>query len=67
MSPPGLRDVYDRLLDAQGPQGWWPAETPTEMAIGAILTQADAHMRQGAEAPSEPGWFRRKLRRWFAI
>ena len=35
--------------------------------IGAILTQADAHMRQGAEAPSEPGWFRRKLRRWFAI
>lgn len=45
MSPPGLRDVYDRLLDAQGPQGWWPAETPTEMAIGAILTQNTAWTR----------------------
>jgi endonuclease-3 related protein len=34
-----LRRIYDTLLNAYGPQGWWPAETPTEVAIGAILTQ----------------------------
>ncbi|MEK6798545.1 MAG: endonuclease III domain-containing protein [Planctomycetota bacterium] len=34
-----LRKFYDRLLSAYGPQGWWPAETPTEVVIGAILTQ----------------------------
>lgn len=45
MSPLGLRQVYDRLLHAQGPQGWWPAETPVEMAIGAILTQNTAWTR----------------------
>jgi len=31
--------MYDTLRKAYGPQGWWPAETPTEVAIGAILTQ----------------------------
>jgi len=31
--------VYQCLLDAYGPQHWWPAETPFEMMIGAILTQ----------------------------
>jgi endonuclease-3 related protein len=34
-----LRDLYDALLAAYGPQHWWPGETPTEIAIGAVLTQ----------------------------
>jgi endonuclease-3 related protein len=34
-----LRDVYDRLWSAYGPQHWWPAETATEVVVGAILTQ----------------------------
>jgi endonuclease III related protein len=32
-------EIYDRLLSAFGPQHWWPADTPFEMAAGAILTQ----------------------------
>lgn len=35
--------------------------------VAAILAQADAHVRTGASAPDEPGWLRRKLRRWFDI
>ncbi len=27
------------MLDALGPQGWWPAESPFEVCVGAILTQ----------------------------
>ena len=34
-----LLEVYQRLLNAFGPQGWWPGETPFEVALGAILTQ----------------------------
>ena len=34
-----LLDLYQRLLTAFGPQGWWPGETPFEVAVGAILTQ----------------------------
>src|SRR5574340_1127083 len=34
-----LKELYDRLWQAFGPQGWWPGETPFEVAIGAILTQ----------------------------
>ena len=38
---PGLlNEVYDRLLDSYGPQGWWPAESPFEVIVGAILTQS---------------------------
>jgi endonuclease III related protein len=32
-------DLYNLLLDAFGPQHWWPAETPFEVMVGAILTQ----------------------------
>ena len=43
--PPGglpelLAAAYRRLLDAYGPQGWWPADSPFEMIAGAILTQS---------------------------
>jgi len=34
--------IYDRLLEAYGKQGWWPADSSLEMIIGAILTQACA-------------------------
>ncbi len=38
-----LRDIYDRLLAAYGPRGWWPgAESPFEVVVGAILTQNTA-------------------------
>ncbi len=34
-----LLEVYNILLNFQGPQHWWPGETPDEIIIGAILTQ----------------------------
>jgi endonuclease-3 related protein len=34
--------VFDILLTALGPQHWWPAETPFEVAVGAVLTQNTA-------------------------
>ncbi len=34
-----LRELYEKLWEAFGPQGWWPGETPFEIALGAILTQ----------------------------
>ena len=37
-----LAEVYKRLYDAHGPQGWWPADSPFEVIVGAILTQSTA-------------------------
>ncbi len=37
-----LREIYKRLYNGYGSQGWWPAETPFEVMIGAILTQNTA-------------------------
>ncbi len=34
-----LRRAYELLYEHFGPQGWWPAETPFEVCVGAILTQ----------------------------
>jgi endonuclease-3 related protein len=34
-----LRRMHDRLMDAYGPQQWWPAHTPFEVILGAYLTQ----------------------------
>jgi len=34
-----LLEVYDLLDRHFGPRGWWPAETPFEVCVGAILTQ----------------------------
>ncbi len=34
-----LLNIHDRLLQAYGPQHWWPAESPFEVAVGALLTQ----------------------------
>ena len=37
-----LLDLYHRLLDRYGPQGWWPGDGPLDVVIGAILTQSAA-------------------------
>jgi endonuclease-3 related protein len=39
-----LRAIFARLLRRYGPQNWWPARTPTEVVVGAILTQNTAWM-----------------------
>ncbi len=37
-----VETLYKHLEIHFGPTGWWPADTPFEMAIGAILTQNTA-------------------------
>jgi endonuclease-3 related protein len=37
-----LLRLYRALLARHGPQGWWPARTPFEVAVGAILVQHTA-------------------------
>jgi len=38
--PPGaLQSLYEQLRAHYGVQPWWPAETPFEVAVGAVLTQ----------------------------
>ncbi|MCC8194557.1 MAG: endonuclease III domain-containing protein [Deltaproteobacteria bacterium] len=34
-----LESLYAAMLAHFGPSGWWPAKTPFEVALGAILTQ----------------------------
>ncbi len=34
-----LIEMYETLTEAFGSQHWWPADTPLEVATGAILTQ----------------------------
>lgn len=34
-----LDAMYRAMLDALGPQGWWPGRTRFEVIVGAILTQ----------------------------
>lgn len=40
-----LEELYQKLYDYYGPQHWWPAKTPYEMMMGAILTQNTAWVR----------------------
>ncbi len=37
-----LMQIYSRLYRALGPRHWWPARSPQEIMIGAILTQNTA-------------------------
>lgn len=37
-----LRRIYNLLYSSFGPRRWWPADTPFEVIIGAILTQNTA-------------------------
>lgn len=34
-----LLQMYRAMLEALGPSRWWPAQSPFEVAVGAILTQ----------------------------
>jgi endonuclease III related protein len=34
--------IHDRLRAVYGPQHWWPADSPWEVIVGAILTQSAA-------------------------
>lgn len=37
-----LLEVYDRLYESFGSQQWWPADSPLEVMVGAILVQNTA-------------------------
>ncbi len=37
-----LLDIYRILFEHYGPRRWWPADTPFEVVVGAILTQNTA-------------------------
>lgn len=37
-----LLSVYERLFAHFGPRDWWPADSPYEVIVGAILTQSAA-------------------------
>ncbi len=37
-----LLEIYRILLDHYGPRNWWPADSPFEVIVGAILTQNTA-------------------------
>jgi len=41
-TPLTLEEIFTRLFDRFGPLNWWPAETPFEVCVGAILTQNTA-------------------------
>lgn len=60
-----LREVYRRLHEAYGSQHWWPGETPFEVCIGAILTQAAswANVEKGLANLKNAGVFSAKALR----
>lgn len=37
-----LLNIYNKLHNRFGPRHWWPADTPFEVIVGAILTQNTA-------------------------
>lgn len=39
---PPLGEYYNQLFSSLGPQHWWPARTPFEVVVGAILVQNTA-------------------------
>lgn len=51
--------VYRRLLEAFGPQGWWPGDGGAfEVAVGAVLTQNTAwrNVERALAGLAERGW-----------
>lgn len=36
---PRVFKIYEKLYSRFGPRHWWPAETPFEVMVGAVLTQ----------------------------
>jgi len=53
-----IHELYERLWEVWGPQGWWPGETPFEVAVGAILTQNTNwnNVARAIAALKEQGW-----------
>ncbi len=47
MKRKNLERVYQRLYEAYGPQYWWPADSPFEVMVGAVLTQNTAWSNVG--------------------
>jgi endonuclease-3 related protein len=41
-TPLSLLEIFNCLFERFGPLEWWPAETPFEVCVGAILTQNTA-------------------------
>jgi endonuclease-3 related protein len=41
-APLSLEEIFGLLFERFGPLHWWPAETPFEVCVGAILTQNTA-------------------------
>ncbi len=39
MAASSFLEIYNKLFDFYGPQNWWPADSPFEMIVGAVLTQ----------------------------
>jgi endonuclease-3 related protein len=39
MAKSKFNEIYARLYDHFGPQGWWPGDSPFEIMVGAVLTQ----------------------------
>lgn len=37
-----LANIFERMHNQFGPTGWWPGDSPFEIAVGAILTQNTA-------------------------
>jgi len=37
-----LNNIFAKLFSSYGPQSWWPADSPFEVMLGAILTQNTA-------------------------
>jgi len=37
-----LLEIYHQMYAVQGAQNWWPAQSPLEVVIGAVLTQGTA-------------------------
>lgn len=54
-----LLNIYETLYQAFGPQGWWPGESPFEVAVGAILTQNTAwqNVERAIQSLKETGRF----------
>lgn len=40
--PAPVTEVFSRLFQAHGPQGWWPGDGAFEIMVGAVLTQNTA-------------------------
>lgn len=57
MSARRLLGMYTKLLAAFGPRSWWPADSPEEVILGAILTQNTswANVRKALQALTEEG------------